>query len=71
MVRGINCFLHLDFIRSWQYNYNVFLLALLLPIFIARIFIQDSWIKRIEKIILVLLAIGFSLIYIMRIASML
>jgi hypothetical protein len=53
----VNCFLHLDFAGSWQYNYNVFLLALLLPVFITRIFTGDIWIKRVERIILVMLAI--------------
>jgi hypothetical protein len=69
-LRAVYCFLHLDFAGSWQYNYNVFFLALLLPILIARIFTGNRWIKRIERIILIILAIGFSLIYIIRLTNL-
>jgi len=70
MLRAVNCFVHFDFIRSWQYNYNVFLMAFLLPVLFMRIFTQNKWIIRTEKVILILLAIGFSLIYIVRIVNL-
>jgi Protein of unknown function (DUF2752) len=70
LLRAVNCFLKLDFASAWKYNYNVFLLALLFPVFIMQIFTSKKWIKKIERIILIVLAVGFSLIYILRIANL-
>jgi hypothetical protein len=69
-LRAVYCFLHLEFAASIKYNYNVILLALLLPVIVTRIFSSSPWALAIEKVILIMLAFGFSLIYIIRLANL-
>ena len=71
MTRGTYSFIHLYFSSAWKYNFNVFLLALIYPVFISRIFNSSPWLKKIEKGLLLLLGAGFLLLYILRLAGLL
>jgi len=68
-TRAIYSFMHLNFGSAWKFNFNVFPLALLLPIFILRIVNSALLTLRLEKFILLLLAAGYIIIYILRLAA--
>jgi hypothetical protein len=68
-TRGIYSFLHLNFANAWLNNFNVFLLALLLPVLCMRTFNTTSFLKWLEKILIILLVSGYLLIYVTRLSG--